>query len=161
MIQMTIKLNRKRLNACEHKGYEGYKKLFSFIIRSHGFTDKGRGTFTKDEYQYSEMFHTIIPIVMEFEQTYDDMIDDIYQWTYHDSKHESFDVLTWYNTYRRKYFEEEVLPEIQAFRQIRANQMKARLMLRMKQNKKPITETPEPTPATNYKEFPFDDEVPF
>ena len=103
----------------------------------------------------------IIPIVMEFEQTYDDMMDDIYQWTYHDSKHESFDVLAWYNKYRRKYFEEEVLPEIQAFRQIKANQLKARLMMRMKQNKKPITETPEPTPATNYKEFPFDDEVPF
>ena len=161
MIQMNLKLNKKRIKANRSKGYTGLKGLFNVIIRSHGFTDKGKGTFTKDEYQYSEMFHTIIPIVMEFEQTYDDMMDDIYQWTYHDTKHKSFDVLAWYNKYRRKYFEEEILPEIQAFRQIRANQLKTRLMMRMKQNKKPITETPEPTPATNYKEFPFDDEVPF
>lgn len=27
MIQMNIRLNRKRLKACEHKGYESYKKL--------------------------------------------------------------------------------------------------------------------------------------
>ena len=161
MIQMTIKLSRKRLKACEHKGYESTKQLFECIIIRQGFKAEGKGVFTKDEYQYSEMFRTIIPIIMEFEQTYDDMMDDVYQWTYHDSKHESFDVLAWYNTYRRKYFKEEVLPEIQAFRQIRANQLKARLMMRIKQNKKPIAETPEPTPATNYKEFPFDDEVPF
>ena len=161
MITMTLKVNKKRLRNCEYKSYTSFKNLFEFIIVQKGFKAEGKGIFTKEEYPTTEMFRTIIPVIMEFEQTYDDMMDDIYQWTYHDSKHESFDVLAWYNTYRRKYFEEEVLPEIQAFRQIRANQLKARLMMRMKQNKKPITETPEPTPATNYKEFPFDDEVPF
>ena len=164
MIQMTIKLNRKRLNACEHKGYESYKKLFSFIIRSHGFTDKGKGTYTKDEYQYSEMFHTIIPIVMEFEQTYDDMMDDIYQWTYHDSKHESFDVLKWYNKYRRKYFEEEVMPEIRALRHVIATQAMAKRKMLMKQCQKTKPEPEEPPAVTAtviLNEFPFDEEVPF
>ena len=161
MIQMKLKVNKKRIKACEYKGYTGFKKLLSVIIRSHGFTEEGNGIFTKNEYQYSEMFRTIMPIVMEFEHTYDDMIDDIYQWTYHDSKHESFDVLAWYNKYRRKFFEEEVLPEIQAFRKVRANQIKARLMMQAKQDQKSITKTTEPPPTINFDEVPFDEEEPF
>lgn len=164
MIQMNLKLNKKRIKACKYKGYDGFKRLFESIIVRQGFKTEGNGTFSKNEYQYSDMFRIIIPIVMEFEQTYDDMMDDIYQWTYHDSKHESFDVLKWYNKYRRKYFEEEVLPEIKALRQVIAAQATAKRKMLMKQYQKTKPE-PEELPAVtatvNLNEFLFDEEVPF
>ena len=110
------------------------------------------------------MFRNIILVMMEFEQTYDDMMDDIYQWTYHDSKHESFNVLKWYKKYRRKYFEEEVLPEIRALRHVIATQAMAKHKMLMKQYQKTKPEPEEPpavTATVNLKEFPFDEEVPF
>ena len=164
MITMTLKVNKKRLRNCEYKSYTSFKNLFEFIIVQKGFKAEGKGIFTKEEYPTTEMFRTIIPVMMEFEQTYDDMIDDIYQWTYHDSKHESFDVLKWYKKYRRKYFEEEVLPEIRALRHVIATQAMAKRKMLMKQCQKTKPEPKEPPAVTAtviLNEFPFDEEVPF
>ena len=164
MITMTLKVNKKRLRNCVYKSYTSFKDLFKFIIVRNGFKAKGKGIFTREEYPTTEMFRTIIPVIMEFEQTYDDMMDDIYQWTYHDSKHESFDVLKWYNKYRRKYFEEEVMPEIRALRHVIATQAMAKRKMLMKQCQKPKPESEEPPAVTAtviLNEFPFDEEVPF
>ena len=163
MITMTLKVNKKRLESCEYKSYIGFKGLFGFIIeRKGGFKSQGKGVFTKEEYPTSEMFRNIIPVMMEFEQTYDDMIDDIYQWTYHDSKHESFDVLKWYNKYRRKYFEEKVLPEIRAYRKVEATKAMAKQKIAMKEyeKRKPKPEQPPSTPV-DIPEFPFTEEEAF
>ena len=164
MITMTLKVNKKRLRSCEYKNYKSFKELFEFIIVQKGFKAEGKGIFTKEEYPTTEMFRNIIPVMMEFEQTYDDMMDDIYQWTYHDSKHESFDVLKWYNKYRRKYFEEEVMPEIRALRHVIATQAMAKRKMLMKQCQKTKPEPKEPpgvTATVSLNEFPFDEEVPF
>ena len=164
MITMTLKVNKKRLRNCVYKSYTSFKDLFKFIIVRNGFKAKGKGIFTKEEYPTTEMFRTIIPVIMEFEQTYDDMMDDIYQWTYHDSKHESFDVLKWYNKYRRKYFEEEVMPEIRALRHVIATQAMAKRKMLMKQRQKPKPEPEEPPAVTAtviLNEFPRHEEVPF
>ncbi len=72
--------------------------------------------------------------------------------------------MKWYNKYRRKYFEEEVLPEIRAFRKVIATQAMAKRKMLMKQCQKPKPESEEPSAVTAtviLNEFPFDEEVPF
>ena len=173
MITMTFKLNKKKIDACEYKGYNSWKKMIESMLIGNGFTPQGKGIYTSKKESTNVLKEIIVPIIIEFIWTSEDLMDDIARWNYKDEKEEPFDVLDWYyNSTGRIFFEQVVIPDVQAFKKARAIQLKAKMKMLLMKNKphnldkepmEELTLDTDPTEGEFPNENPVssDDEVPF
>ncbi len=144
MITMIIKLNRKRIAEQPMKpDYENYKKTMELFLNDYGFTPKGKGVYVSHKEVRSTIKDVIFPLMNAFVWTFEDMMDDIAEWSFVDDRMIECDVLYMYNKYGREHFEKEVIPEIRAYKRTRGVELRARLIKERKEREK--ANPPKPT----------------
>ena len=155
MITMIIKLNKKRIEEQPMKGdYENYKKMMESFLNSHGFTPREKGVYVSDKPVRSTIKDVIFPLMNEFVWAFEDMMDDIAEWSFVDDRMVECDVLDMYNKYGREHFEKEIIPEIRAYKQMRGVELRARLIKERKEREKA-------NPPKPIEEYDDDDEEVF